>query len=130
MQNIVLSDLAQAIKPNLCSAGHLNRPEYRHGSLTRVIWLYEDDHRSQTRRVIKVFAPVTPSGRLRRNASALVDVVTLNGWNQERQLWGCDGESVQNFSLDRAGAAALVKQLDTLIITTMKQHRNTNHWYR
>jgi hypothetical protein len=63
MHDIRIPNVAQPIKGALCTIGHLYRPEMRGGALIQELWLYEDDLESQTRRVIKVFAPVTPKGR-------------------------------------------------------------------
>ncbi|HCF2447048.1 TPA: hypothetical protein NIA45_004717 [Pseudomonas aeruginosa] len=130
MQEITFPGLPTPINTALCCCGHLNRPEQYHGQLTRVVWLYEDDHQNQVRRVIKVFAPVTPAGRVRQKGTTYVDVLTLKGWDDGLQMWGGEGEETQNLGLDPADAGPLLKSIESLVTSSMEQFRNSSHWYR
>lgn len=130
MQELTFPGLPSPITTALCSCGHLNRPEQHYGQLTRILWLYEDDRENQVRRVLKVYAPVTPKGRVRQKASTLVDVLTLKGWDEKKQIWGVAGEETQHLGLDTADASALLKNVEQLITSSMQRFRDSNHWYR
>lgn len=130
MQEITFPGLPAPIDTALCCCGHLNRPEQYHGQLTRILWLYEDDHQNQVRRVLKVYAPVTPTGRIRQKGTTFVDVLTLKGWNAARQIWGEMGEETQHLGLDPADAGPLLKSIESLITTDMQRFRDSSHWYR
>lgn len=130
MQAITFPGLPTPINTALCCCGHLNRPELYQGQLTRIVWLYEDDHQNQVRRVIKVFAPVTPTGRVRQKGTTYVDVLTLKGWDEGLQMWGGQGVETQNLGLDPADAGPLLKSIESLVTCSMGQYRNSSHWYR
>lgn len=130
MQHIRLPQLPQPINASLCTIGHLYRPEMRSGTLTQELWLYEDDHAGQTRRVFKVFAPVTPKGRVRRGQQTRLTVQTLKGFNKERQVWGHDGDLRTDLSLDGDQADKLLKQASKLVKEGMKRYRDSVIWYR
>jgi len=130
MQELTFPGLPSPINTALCSCGHLNRAEQRYGQLTRILWLYEDDHENQVRRVLKVYAPVTPKGRVRQKASTLIDILTLKGLDEKKQIWGVAGEETQHLGLDSADASALLKNLEQLITSSMQRFRDSNHWYR
>lgn len=130
MQTIRLPQLPQPINGSLCTIGHLYHPEMRSGTLTQELWLYEDDHDGQTRRVFKVFAPVTPKGRVRRGQPTRLTVQTLKGFNKERQIWGHDSDQRDDLSLDGDQADQLLKQAAKLVKANMKRYRGSAIWYR
>ena len=130
MQALTFPGLSSPINTALCSCGHLNLPELYCGQLTRVIWLFEDDLDNQVRRVVKVYAPVTPTGRVRKKGTTYVDVLTLKGWDKKQQLWGVSETETLRLGLDRADAAALLENIDHLITSSMQRSGGSNHWYR
>lgn len=130
MQHIRLPQLPQPINASLCTMAHLYRPEMRSGTLTQELWLYEDDHAGQTRRVFKVFAPVTPKGRVRRAQPTRLTVQTLKGFSTERQIWGHDGDCRAELSLEGDQANQLLKQATKLVTDGMTRYRDSVIWYR
>ncbi|HEK3608658.1 hypothetical protein ACQYZY_28625 [Pseudomonas aeruginosa] len=130
MHDIRIPNVAQPIKGALCTIGHLYRPEMRGGALIQELWLYEDDLESQTRRVFKVFAPVTPKGRVRRGVPTTLNVLTAKGFDKHRYMWGQDGEARADLTLDGSDASLLIAQATKLIKTNMKRYRDSTTWYR
>ncbi|MGP0171260.1 hypothetical protein ACSVIJ_05180 [Pseudomonas sp. NCHU5208] len=130
MQQIRIPNVAQPINGALCTIGHLYRPEMRGGQLIQEVWLYEDDLEAQTRRVFKVFAPVTPKGRVRRSVPSTLKLLTAKGFNKHRYMWGHEGETREELSLDGNEASLLINQATKLIKTSLKRYRDSTTWYR
>lgn len=114
---------------NKATVIHLYPPRLHDGIRTEVAWLFIDDRAKQERLVLSVQHRTTLACRKPRWGSDSIELVTIFGYNPEKNNWG-PTERRSDMEIDWKNGKRLLTAIQDLAMAEFAAYNGGPHWYR